>query len=239
MQRFNDYICIDLETTGLSVKKREIIEFAAIRVKNGKIVESMQTLIRPKFKLEEKVTKLTGITDDMLMDKPYIDEVLADLINFIGKDILLGHNILFDYSFLKKAAIDLNINFGAKGIDTFHICKYLLPNDISKSLESACRYYDINVDLSHRAYADAYNTHLLYQKLILLEACDKIFEARQLKFKYKKERLATNKEKEYLIKLLNYHRIELDFDVDKLRISDLARIKDKIILNYGKINRRK
>ncbi len=235
MQRYNDYVCIDLEMTGLSVRKREIIEFAAIKVRNGKIIDTMTALVKPKIAPEEKIMELTGITNEILKNEKGIEDKLPIFLNFIGEDILLGHNILFDYSFLKKASIDMDLEFEKKGIDTFNICKYLMPDNENKSLKNACEYYDIEVDKSHRAYADAYNTHLLYQKLLVLEAEDKLFEPKSLKYKYKKERLASNKEKEHLIKLLNYHKIKFDFEVDKLSLSELSRIRDNIILNYGKM----
>ena len=105
MQRYNDYVCIDLEMTGLSVRKREIIEFAAIKVRNGKILDTMTALVKPKIAPEEKIMELTGITNEMLKNEKGIEDKLPIFLNFIGEDILLGHNILFDYSFLKKASI--------------------------------------------------------------------------------------------------------------------------------------
>ena len=127
--------------TGLSVRKREIIEFAAIKVRNGKILDTMTALVKPKIAPEEKIMELTGITNEMLKNEKGIEDKLPIFLNFIGEDILLGHNILFDYSFLKKASIDMDLEFEKKGIDTFNICKYLMPDNENKSLKIIPIYY--------------------------------------------------------------------------------------------------
>ena len=104
---YDTYVSIDLETTGLNPKRDRIIEIGAIRVEQGQIVEEFSTFVDPGRKLEERITELTGIRDEDLADAPQLDEVFPKLLEFMGELPLLGHRILFDYSFLKKAAVHL------------------------------------------------------------------------------------------------------------------------------------
>lgn len=99
---YDTYVSIDLETTGLNPKRDRIIEIGAIRVEQGQIVEEFSTFVDPGRKLEERITELTGIRDEDIADAPQLDEVFPKLLEFMGELPLLGHSILFDYSFLKK-----------------------------------------------------------------------------------------------------------------------------------------
>ena len=100
---YDTYVSIDLETTGLNPKRDRIIEIGAIRVEQGQIVEEFSTFVDPGRKLEERITELTGIRDEDLADAPQLDEVFPKLLEFMGELPLLGHSVLFDFSFLKKA----------------------------------------------------------------------------------------------------------------------------------------
>ena len=121
MQGLQDFICIDLETTGLNPKRDRIIEIGAVKVRNGQIVETFQQLIDPKQQLEERVEILTGITSKELEGNPTIQEILPKLQEFLGEDVLLGHRVLVDYSFLKRAFTNEKIPFERKGIDTLKL----------------------------------------------------------------------------------------------------------------------
>ena len=94
-----DYVCVDLETTGLDPKTDKIIEIGAVRIKNGEIADRFQSFVNPGRLLSEKVKELTGISDEDLYDAPSIEEVLPKFLKFAKEDCLLGHSILFDYSF--------------------------------------------------------------------------------------------------------------------------------------------
>ncbi len=235
MQKYNTYVALDLETTGLSIRKRKIIEVAALKVFEGEIKDSIQMLVYPQVELEPRITELTGISNEMLRGQRSIRQILPEILDFIGEDVLLGHSILFDYSFLKKEAIQAGLDFAARGIDTLEICKKLLPADYPKSLASACSYFGIAAEGGHRAYNDTYHSHLLYQALLKEEADASLYRPEVLRYRHKKERAAGKAEKEYLRKLLKYHKIKFDFDIDELSLSELSRTRDKIILEYGYI----
>ncbi len=124
---YDTYVSRDLETTGLNPKRDRIIEIGAIRVEQGQIVEEFSTFVDPGRKLEERITELTGIRDEDLADAPQLDEVFPKLLEFMGELPLLGHSILFDYSFLKKAAVDRKITFERSAVDTLQVARKYLP----------------------------------------------------------------------------------------------------------------
>ena len=137
---YDTYVSIDLETTGLNPKRDRIIEIGAIRVEQGQIVEEFSTFVDPGRKLEERITELTGIRDEDLADAPQLDEVFPKLLEFMGELPLLGHSILFDYSFLKKAAVDRKITFERSAVDTLQVARKYLPELPLRNLGYLCQY---------------------------------------------------------------------------------------------------
>ena len=164
------YVSIDLETTGLNPKTDKIIEIGAVKVIDGQVAETYHTYINPGRKLEERITELTGILQEQVDSAPVISEVFSELEAFLGDLPLLGHRILFDYSFLKKAAVDLKKNFEKQGIDTLRIARCFLPQLEHRTLPYLCEYYKIEHE-AHRALADAEATGRLYEIL-----CREYFE---------------------------------------------------------------
>lgn len=95
----DDYCVLDTETTGLSSYYDEIIEVGVLRVRNNEIVEKYSQLIKPKYEVSNFITSLTGITNDMLIGMPSILDIKEKLLNFIGNDIIIGHNHLLILDF--------------------------------------------------------------------------------------------------------------------------------------------
>ena len=131
----DSYIALDLETTGLEPKKEKITEIAALKVEHGQITGRFVTLVNPKRPLTERVVELTGITDDMLKDAPVIEDIIGEVLEFIGNLPLLGHNIRFDYSFLKQAAVNQKMEFECEAVDTLKLCRKLMPEQEKKNLQ--------------------------------------------------------------------------------------------------------
>lgn len=231
----NTYISIDLETTGLNPKLDKITEIGAVKVVEGEVTETFSTLVNPGRKLEQRIIDLTGITDADLENAPYISEVLPALMDFLGDYPLLGHSVLFDYSFLKKAAVDNKLTFEKKAIDTLRIARVYLPELEHRSLDYLCEHYKIPHH-AHRAYADAEATHILYRKLaeLFYKENDPLFQPVQLHFKVKRDTPATKVQKERLYRLLEQHRITLEVDVEQLSRSEASRFTDKILAKYGR-----
>lgn len=229
------YISIDLETTGLNPKLDKIIEIGAVKVIEGTVVDTFSALVNPGRKLEQRIVELTGITDSDLENAPYIDEVLPLLITFLEDYILLGHSILFDYSFLKKAAVDKKLTFEKQAIDTLKIARKYLADLEHRSLDYLCEYYQIP-HRAHRALADAEATSMLYQRLTeaFYQEQEPLFMPTQLSFKIKRDTPATKAQKERLYRLLEQHRITPEVDVEKLTRSEASRFTDKLLAKYGR-----
>ena len=233
----DSYIALDLETTGLEPKKEKITEIAALKVEHGQITGRFVTLVNPKRPLTERVVELTGITDDMLKDAPVIEDIIGEVLEFIGNLPLLGHNIRFDYSFLKQAAVNQKMEFECEAVDTLKVCRKLMPGQEKKNLGNACTDYKIEQPLAHRAEADALSAHFLYQKLVALhgEEQPELFVTTPLNCRMKRQQPATKRQKEYLQDLLKCHRIDITVQLDDISRSDASRLIDKIILQYGRV----
>ncbi len=229
------YVSIDLETTGLNPKRDKIIEIGAVKVVDGQITDSYSALVNPGRSLEERITELTGITDADLEGKPYIEEILPEVMDFLGDAPLLGHSILFDYSFLKKAAVNQKLTFEKQAIDTLKIARKYLTELEHRSLDYLCDYYHIP-HRAHRALADAEATHVLYGKLAEQFGAEEetLFWPQPLHFQVKRDTPITKPQKERLYRLLAQHNITLSIDVEKLTRSEASRFTDKILSKYGR-----
>lgn len=152
-----DYVVVDIETTGTDVASDKITEIGAVRIKDGVIVESFQTLIDPEVQLSKKIIELTGITDEMLVGQPKIQDVYPDFIKFLGDGIFVAHNADFDYRFLKNAGKDLGYYLENDYEDTLIISRKLLPSLPNHKLNTVCGYFNIEFR-HHRALSDAFAT---------------------------------------------------------------------------------
>ena len=224
------YISIDLETTGLDPRTDKIIEIGAVRVTNGQRESTFSALVNPGRKLERRITELTGIRDGDLEEAPYIEEVLPSLLQFMGERPLLGHSVLFDFSFLKRAASYQKIVFEREAVDTLKIARKYLAGLEHRSLDYLCQYYGIDHQ-AHRALADALATDALYRKLSELfdDGKDDLFLPKQLIYRVKKDGPPSKSQKLKLYRLLEQHNIKLDADVERLTRSEVSRYTDKIL----------
>lgn len=229
------YVSIDLETTGLNPKLDKIIEIGAVRVREGRETETFSALVNPGRKLEERIVKLTGISDGELAQAQELDQLMPKLLEFLGDDPLIGHKILFDYSFLKKAAVDRRLEFEKTGIDTLKIARRYLPELEHKTLTYLCGYYGITHH-AHRAYADAQAASSLYLCLAsgFYREGEALFRPEPLHYKAKRDTPASKAQKERLYRLIDRHKLVVDLDVEKLTRSEASRFADKILAAYGR-----
>jgi DNA polymerase-3 subunit alpha (Gram-positive type) len=236
----DEYVVIDLEMTGLSPVKDKIIEVAAIKVSDGVVVNEYSTLVNPNIEITKKVTDITGITNEMTKSAKYIEEVMQDILQIIEGMTLIGHNIWFDFSFLMQAANDCGyanyVNNNWYAIDTLKISRKYLSKDISKTLENLCKIYGIEDNNHHRALNDAIITNKLYEKLCqnYEEKFGTIMPER-LNYKPKKERKPSARQIEFVKKLMEYHNLQSEYNLDNMTQSELNRYADKIILRYGRM----
>lgn len=237
MEPVTSFVCFDIETTGLDPEEDRIIEIGGIKVKDKKIIGQFKEFINPKMKLSPKIISITNITDDMLANADTEETVVKRFLKFVGDEVLIGHNVIFDYSFVKTALQRYDTPFERKGIDTLVLSKKLHGSIGSKSLESMCRLYSIKNEHAHRAYDDAKATALLYVHLCneFFSVNGKDFIPRPLEYKIKKSQPITAKQKNYLRDLIKYHNIETIPDIETLSQSQASKIIDNIILTNGRM----
>lgn len=232
-----DYVCLDLETTGLDPTTDKIIEIGAVKVRGGEIVDTFQCFLNPGRMLPEKIVELTGIKDEDLRAAKPADEVVPAFLEFLEEDYLLGHSVLFDYSFLKRAVVNLDgkNKFEKSGIDTLKISRKHLGQLESRRLSYLCAYYGIE-QRAHRALGDAMATHLLYQKLLaeFYKGNEEDFKPGQLVYNVKRQTPITKAQKERLSKLITLHKIDYLYDLDCLTRNEASRITDQILSTYGR-----
>lgn len=238
------FIAVDIETTGLNPQSDCILEIGGVKVVEGEIKETFSKLINPQIQIPRRITEITGIDDAMVKGAETVETVMEQFLEFAGEGILLGHNVKFDYSFLKVNADKMGHSFARNGIDTLYIARTLLPELESKSLASLCVHYGIENPCAHRAFEDAQTAAKLYFKLQeeFLEKNQAAFLPRELYYKIKKEEPITKKQKNYLLDLLKYHKIQgeaiwntVDFQIDSLSKREASKKIDEIILHYGRI----
>ncbi len=150
------FICVDCETTGLSAETDLIIEVAAVIFQGDVILDSYETLIDPEILISPASTEIHHITDEMVKGKPKIQEILPDLLKFIGKKILVGHGIPFDIAFLstqaKKFSIPCNLS-SQTFLDTLRLARLYGESPIN-SLEKLREHFNIAAEGAHRAMND-------------------------------------------------------------------------------------
>ena len=207
------YIAFDIETTGLDPAENEIIEIGALKVRDGKVAERFIEFIRPLSPISPAITSLT------------------DFLEFCEDDVLIGHNVIFDYSFIKYSAVKEGLAFEKMGIDTLKIAKKVHADMESKSLGSLCAHYHIKNKAAHRAYHDALATAKLYQTLAhYFEDIDpKLFKPVQLTYKVRQPQPATAKQLTLLENLIRRKGIQPEWNTDTLTRSEASRIIDRLL----------
>ncbi len=232
------YVVVDLEMTGLSAKTDQIIEIGAVKIKNNQIVDTMECLVNPNCKIPTRVSELTGITDEMLLNGREKDEAINELLDFIDGFILVGQNINFDYSFLKQWAVNHKRPLEVSACDTLKIARAMLPADQPKKLESLCVYFGIERTRDHRALDDAIETWQIFEKLKAMALADGNYSShfipRALTYRAKKQTPATPRQVQRLKEYRDKHQIFDEINWENLTKSEASRIMDKYILVHGR-----
>lgn len=159
-------IVLDTETTGLDYTRERIIEFAAVRLENGKIKDEFQTLINPEQHIRKSSMAIHGISEEMVKDAPTEAEVLPKILEFIGDYPIVAHNAIFDYSFLNEASWRvLDKGISNERIDTQQMFKEVFPDLEAHGLEALTRKFSIEFTKHHRAMSDTMGLALAYPEL--------------------------------------------------------------------------
>jgi DNA polymerase III subunit epsilon len=159
-------VFLDIETTGGSPYDSRITEIGALRVEGGKVVERYSQLINPEQNVPWFITKLTGITDDMLWDQPTFAGLAHDLDYFLRDAIFIAHNVSFDYGFIKEAFRRQGMAYNVDRFCTARLSRRLYPEQRRHNLDTVIAAHNITVKNRHRAFDDAAVLYEFYQKAI-------------------------------------------------------------------------
>lgn len=229
-----EYVAFDLETTGLSPEKDQMIEIGAVKIRDSKIIGKYNCIIHPEVFVSDFIIELTGISREMLSQGIPMREGVEGFLEFSEGFPVLGHNIMFDYSFMKIAANSIHRSFERDGVDTLVAARKLLKNLKNKKLETLCAHYHYINEAAHRAYDDALATAVVFEQM-KKEFPDETdaFRPRQLQYRVRKERPITEKQKRYLKELMKYHKIKDNVKIEQMTQSEASKKIDSIILKYG------
>lgn len=154
-------VALDIETTGLDPKRDTILEIGAVRFNGRRVEEQWSTLINPGRSIPTFISRLTGITNQMVAHAPSISEVKTELAEFVGEETIIGHNIAFDLAFLRRQ----NLFSYNDSIDTYEMASVLLPNASRYGLSALSKILTVPLPATHRALEDALVTHGVYLRL--------------------------------------------------------------------------
>jgi superfamily I DNA/RNA helicase len=162
---FANFTAIDLETTGRDPKTAEIVDIAAVRVRDGKVTETFGTLVRPRIRIEPGAAETHGITEVDVAAAPHFEEIWPQMRAFCGDDVVVAHNgYLFDFRILKRLAESSGPPFDLCTYDSLPLARDLLPT--SRKLENIAQLFGIPTGRSHRALDD---TVVLAQVVLRLD----------------------------------------------------------------------
>lgn len=157
-----DYVVVDIETTGSSSAGDRITEIGAVKIRNHEVIEEWHSLLNPQRFIPAKIVQLTGISNDMVRNAPVFVEIADSFINFMKDAIFVAHNVNFDYGFIAYEYERLGRRFRFPKLCTVVGMRRRYPGHKSYSLGKLCEFYEIELENHHRALCDARaTTHLL------------------------------------------------------------------------------
>jgi CRISPR-associated protein Cas2 len=162
-----EYVAVDLETTGLSAQENEILELAAVRVKGGKIIEEWSTLVKTNCAIPKEITALTGITPELCATRGIpLKEALVQFSEFVQKNRIVCHNAAFDSSFLRTACQTCGLPQLTNAFtDTLGLARRKLDHVENYKLETIAAYFALDSAGQHRALVDSQLTAMIFEKL--------------------------------------------------------------------------
>lgn len=170
------FVVFDIETTGLSRETDGITEIGAVKVRGGEIIDRFSTFVNPEKSISAEITKLTGITNEMVADAPPIREILPDFLAFCGDAVLVAHNAGFDTGFIRvNAERKCGIEVKNTVLDTLELSRSLLPHLQKHKLNILCEHLGISLEGHHRAVNDAEATAELFLRFVEMLAEKEIY----------------------------------------------------------------
>lgn len=162
----SDFTVIDIETTGYSPEYDEIIEIAAVKCRSFQVENEFSCLVKPRFPVDDFVSELTGITNEMLYSARSISDALPEFVNFIGDDVVIAHNANFDVNFIYDNLLSIRNTFFVNDfVDTMRISRLLHKDQKHHRLSDLCEYYGIVNDSAHRSLSDCRAALACYSRM--------------------------------------------------------------------------
>jgi DNA polymerase III epsilon subunit family exonuclease len=191
--KLDEFVSLDLETTGLDYLREDIIEFGAVKYKNGDPVDNLNFLLKPTKKIPPHITRITGISDKDVEREKSFNQVLAKIQNFLGENPIIAHNVNFDLPFLEYHARKSNNNFidwdyqqrvyhyfNNPKIDTLLLARIFLFFLPSTSLSNLKKYFQIDTKEKHRALSDAQATGEIFLELLQIALKSKLADIQKI-----------------------------------------------------------
>lgn len=241
------FVVFDVETTGLSAVYDTIIELAAVKVKNGEIIDRFESFANPHHPLSATTIELTKITDDMLKDAPDVEEVLEKFYHWIEDCVLVAHNATFDIGFLNAGFKKINRGKVTNPvIDTLELARYLYPELKNHRLNTLCKKFNIELTQHHRAIYDAEATGYLLIHLVKeldekgIQYLDQLNEASKEQGAFQRSRpfhatlLVQNEVGlKNLFKLVSFSHVNYFYRVPRIPRSVLQHHREGILVGSG------
>jgi DNA polymerase-3 subunit alpha (Gram-positive type) len=162
----DEFVIVDIETTGLNAENDRITEIGAVKIKNGKILDSFCSFVNPEIPIPSFIVKLTGITDEMVKDAPHVSDALKDLLKFIDGDVIVAHNAPFDLGFLRVNAGKIGKRINNPVIDTLQLARSMIPELKKYKLGEIAKHLNVEIESQHRALGDAMMTAKVFEKFM-------------------------------------------------------------------------
>jgi len=160
------FVVFDIETTGLNPKVSKIIEIGAVKIVNGEVAGTFSKFVNPEVPIPYNITKLTSITDEMVIDAETIEVVLPEFLEFVGDSVLVAHNAGFDTKFIKKYAKDMGRKVDNTVVDTMTLGHILCPELGKFTLDRICKHLGVKLENHHRAVDDATATADVFKRFL-------------------------------------------------------------------------
>ncbi|MEG0895891.1 MAG: exonuclease domain-containing protein, partial [Oscillospiraceae bacterium] len=233
----NDVIVVfDTETTGLDSKNDAITEIGAVKIQNGKVLETFNTFVNPKRPIPPKIVELTGITDDMVKDAPSQKEAIVAFMEFCQDAPLVAHNAPFDMGFINASLEKAGIEKALTSIDTVPICKKMLPQLKKHKLNIVADHFGFKFN-HHRACDDAEVLAKIFFELIKMMGVNTIQQINTIGVDVKKEQtyhqIILVKDLvglKNLYKLVSFAHIDYFFKKPRIPKSELIKHREGLII---------
>ncbi len=218
----DEFVVFDIETTGLSVHNCAITEIGAVRVKNGEVLEEFNIMTDPGVPIPEDISRLTGITDDMVRGQMPNGEAVRAFLDFAKDSLLIAHNADFDTSFIRKVCEEEGIPFPNPYLDTVSMSRYVNPELKKHKLDILADYFKLGEFNHHRASDDAVMLSAIFYKMV-----DKLRDEGIMDFNRLSETMSENADP---LKLRPYHQIILA--KNQVGLKNLYRLISDSYLTY-------